>query len=125
MKLLRYLSLALLAVALANCNKTKPTKAIITVVDPNDVVVANAYVKLFANPTDPIYPDYSRLTKEGYTDARGIVEFDYSEFYKKGQAGFAVLDILAKKDTLQGEGIIKILEEEENTAKVKILPQGP
>jgi hypothetical protein len=36
-----------------------------------------------------------------------------------------VLDILATKDTLAGEGIIKILEEEDNAEKVQLLPVAP
>ncbi len=44
--------------------------------------------------------------------------FDFTEFYKKGQAGFAVLDIEAFKGGLNGEGIIKI--EEETTSEETI-----
>lgn len=110
---------ALVAVVLVftTCNKVKPTKAIITVVDADSHGVAGAYVKLFANPTYPL-GDPSRLLKEGTTDAAGTIVFDYSDFYKQGQAGFAVLDIFASFDTLAAEGIIKILEEEENKETV-------
>ena len=47
---------ALVAVVLVftTCNKVKPTKAIITVVDADSHGVAGAYVKLFANPTYPL-----------------------------------------------------------------------
>jgi hypothetical protein len=106
---------------LDSCNKVEPTKAIITVVDEDSHPVAGAYVKLFANPTYPL-GDPSRLLKEGNTDAAGIIVFDYSDFYKQGQAGFAVLDIFASYDTLAAEGIIKILEEEENEETVVLVP---
>ncbi|MBK6776416.1 MAG: hypothetical protein IPG74_11475 [Flavobacteriales bacterium] len=116
-------TIALLAAVfvLNSCNKVEPTKAIITVVDEDSQPVAGAYVKLFANPTYPL-GDPSRLLKEGNTDASGIIVFDYSDFYKQGQAGFAVLDIFASYDTLAAEGIIKILEEEENEETVVLVP---
>ena len=84
-------------------------------------VVPGVLVKLFANPSFPL-GDPTRLNKEVLTNTAGRAEFDYSEFYKQGQAGFAVLDILAIKDSLAGEGIIKILEEETNEETVILLP---
>lgn len=109
-----------LGAGLGSCNKEKDTKATITVLDTAGAVVAGAYVKLFANPVDPLQADFSRLTKEGTTGSDGQVTFDYSEFYKRGQAGFAVLDILAQKDSLSGEGIIRIEEEQTNEETVSI-----
>ncbi len=112
--------LFILGAGLGSCNKEKDTKAQITVLDSSGAVVAGAYVKLFANPTTPLQADFSRLTKEGTTGSNGIVTFDYSEFYKRGQAGFAVLDIMASKDSLTGEGIIRIEEEQTNEESVVI-----
>ncbi|MEO7081067.1 MAG: hypothetical protein ABIY71_06035 [Flavobacteriales bacterium] len=112
--------LFILGVGLGSCNKEKDTKATITVVDSAGAVVAGAYVKLFANPTTPLQADFSRLTKDGTTGSDGKVTFDYSEFYKRGQAGFAVLDILAKTDSLTGEGIIRIEEEQTNEETVVV-----
>ncbi|MBX2972736.1 MAG: hypothetical protein KF797_06510 [Flavobacteriales bacterium] len=105
---------AVLAVVLPACNKEKPTTVVITVKDPAGRLASGVAVKLYANPTVPLKPDLTRLQKEGTTRANGQIEFDYSEFFEQGQAGFAVLDILAEKDTLFAEGIIKILEEETN-----------
>lgn len=113
--------LALCAVVLSACNKEKPTKAVIVVKDQAGAVVPGALVKLFANPSFPL-GDPTRLNKEVVTNSAGRAEFDYSDFYKQGQAGFAVLDILALKDSLAGEGIIKILEEETNEESVILLP---
>ncbi len=104
-----------------SCNKEKDTIAIITVVDTGGRPVDGAYVKLFANLAYPI-GDPSRLLREGMTDSRGVVEFDYTQQYKQGQAGFAVLDIVSFKDSAVGEGIIKILEEEENTETITLTP---
>ena len=42
-----------------------------------------------------------------------------------GQAGFAVMDIVSFKDTMVGQGIIKILEEETNNETVTLVPVTP
>ncbi len=110
--------LFILGAGLSACKKEKATKAVITVLDTAGAVVPGAYVKLYANPVDPIMPNFTRLTKEGTTSSDGKVTFDYSEFYKRGQAGFAVLDIMAKKDSLSGAGIIRIEEEQTNEETV-------
>lgn len=112
--------LFILGTGLTSCKKEKATKAVITVLDTAGAVVPGAYVKLYANPVDPQQADFSRLTKEGNTGTDGRIVFDYSEFYKRGQAGFAVLDILAMSDSLVGEGIIRIEEEEVNEEVVKL-----
>jgi hypothetical protein len=113
--------LVVAALLLPACNKDKPTKAIITVKKEDGTVVPDALVKLYADPAYPL-GDPNRLNKERNTDGSGRAEFDYSEFYKKGQSGFAVLDILCTYDTLVGEGIIKIEEEKDNEETVIILP---
>lgn len=122
--LLRTLAFVAVALLLVQCNKEKPTKAVIFVQDTAGARIAGAYVKLFANPSVPL-GDPSRLTKEGNTDASGMVEFDYTDYYKQGQAGFAVLDIYSTHDSLAGEGIIKILEEETNEETVTLEFVGP
>ncbi|HEY0976261.1 MAG TPA: hypothetical protein VGE21_02230 [Flavobacteriales bacterium] len=111
-----------LAVGLSGCKKEKDTKATILVLNGVGAPVAGAYVKLYADPEIPQASDFSRLNKEGITDGGGRITFDYSEFYKQGQAGFAVLDILATFDTLTGEGIIRIEEEQMNEETVTVLP---
>ncbi len=115
------LALALCAVVVSACNKEKPTKAVIVVKNEAGAVVPGVEVRLFANPSFPL-GDPTRLNKEGVTSASGRVEFDYSDFYKQGQAGFAVLDILAVTEDFAGAGIIKILEEETNEETVVLLP---
>lgn len=92
----------------------------ITVLDTAGTPLYGVLVKLYANPTTPLQADFSRLNKEGTTSSDGKVTFDYSEFYKRGQAGFAVLDILAEKDSLSGKGIIRIEEEQTNEETVVI-----
>ncbi|MCB0774328.1 MAG: hypothetical protein KJZ58_06740 [Flavobacteriales bacterium] len=112
--------LLILGAGLGSCNKEKDTKAVITVLDTAGTPLYGVLVKLYANPTTPLQADFSRLNKEGTTSSDGKVTFDYSEFYKRGQAGFAVLDILAEKDSLSGKGIIRIEEEQTNEETVVI-----
>lgn len=113
--------LALLTTAFAACNKEKPTKVLIKVKMEDGTPVPGAEVKLFANPAVPT-ADYTRLNKESTTDGSGIAEFDYTDFYEQGQSGFAVLDIETTMDSLFGEGIVKILEEETSEETVFLLP---
>ena len=113
--------LAVVAVLFPACNKKEPTKATITVKMEDGTVVQGALVKLYADPAYPL-ADPHRLDMETTTDAAGQAAFDYSDFYKKGQSGFAVLDILCTYDTLVGEGIIKIEEEEHNDETVILKP---
>ena len=117
------LMVALLAFG-ASCNKEKPTTAIITVQDVDGKPVEGVTVRLFANPAVPL-ADATRLLKETLTSVNGKAEFDYTDFYEQGQAGFAVLDISAIKDTMFAEGIIKILEEETNEQTLVLEPVIP
>jgi hypothetical protein len=94
---------------------------VVKVVDGEGRPVAGVTVKLFADPTFPL-GDPNRLDQETVTDPDGAATFDYSDFYEQGQSGFAVLDILATKDTLLGEGIIKIVEEETSEETVVLEP---
>ena len=120
----RLLTLVVTAALLSSCNKEKDTIAIITVEDEDGYILPGAYVKLYANPTFPI-GDPSRLMQEKMTDAQGRATFDYTDFYKQGQAGFAVLDIVSFRDSMVGQGIIKILEEETNEETVVLVPVTP
>src|SRR5690606_27562918 len=106
------LMLGMIAPVLPACNKEEPTKAYVLVRLPNGDPAPGALVKLYANPAQPL-GDPNRLNKEGTTGSDGRAEFDYTDFYEQGQAGFAVLDILCTLDTLTGSGMIKIVEEEE------------
>lgn len=118
--LVALLGLAALLIVAPGCNKEKDTKAIITIQDEDGSRVEGAYVKLYANPLPPLQSDYTRLKKEGMTDSKGQVEFDYTGLYEQGAAGFAVLNITSFKDSAVGEGIIKITEEETNEETVTL-----
>lgn len=112
-----------LAVLATGCNKEEDTIAIVRVLDADGLPVADAYVKLYANLAYP-NGDPSRLLREEMTDGKGQAKFDYTDQFKQGQAGFAVLDILTYKDTLYAEGIIKVVEEEttEETVTMELIP---
>ncbi|MEO8590314.1 MAG: hypothetical protein ABI432_13150 [Flavobacteriales bacterium] len=115
------LAIVLLATVFGACNKEEPTTAVIIVKNEAGAPMPGAYVKLFANPAYPL-ADASRLMKEANADGEGRATFDYSDFYEQGQSGFAVLDIISSQDTLIGEGIIKIVEEENTEETVILLP---
>ena len=116
------ISALLLSVALnfTSCRKEGNTLAIITVLDSNSNLVSNAKVVLYGNPQ----PSLSAIVRvdTAYTDLSGQATFDYTELFKLGQAGFAVLDIRATKGSLTGNGIIKIEEEKTNKETVTIAP---
>lgn len=111
--------MGMLVTVFSACNKEEPTKAVIIVKLADGTPVEGALVKLYANPAQPL-GDPNRLNKEATTGSDGRVEFDYTDFYEQGQAGFAVLDILCTRDTLAGAGMIKITEEEVNEETVVV-----
>jgi hypothetical protein len=115
----RLLTVTAVVLVATGCNKEKDTIAIVKIVDEEGRPVEGAYVKLFANLAYPI-GDPTRLTREESTDNKGMARFDYTQQFKQGQAGFAVLDIESYKDSSAGFGIIKILEEEETEETVVI-----
>lgn len=122
---LRALAIPALLLIASGCNKEEDTIAIVTIVDEDGRPVEGAYVKLFANLAhyqniDNTTADPSRLVREELTDGKGQARFDYTQQFKQGQAGFAVLDIESYKDSSAGFGIIKIQEEEETQETVTI-----
>tara|TARA_B100000927_G_C16187901_1_gene358173 strand:+ start:43 stop:408 length:366 start_codon:yes stop_codon:yes gene_type:complete len=94
----------LLITSISSCYKKKDTISIIKVLDNNERPVVGAEVRLFfedvSSPTNLI-----DLTNT--TIADGTATFNFNEFYKEGQGGFAVLDI-----EVDGElkGVIMIQE---------------
>jgi len=108
-------------VAITSCKKDKDTIATILVLNASGNAVPGATVRLYSSPSVlPPPPNELRFDTLGVTNGAGKVTFNFSDFYKKGQAGFAVLDIQAYKGSLYGVGIIKIEEETTNEEKVTI-----
>lgn len=113
--------LLLASIAVNSCKKDKQTIATVLVVNDEGQPIPGATVRLYSNPSEiPPPPNALRFDTTQVTNGTGKVTFDFSEFYKKGQAGFAVLDIEAFKGSLNGDGIIKI-EEETTTEETVII----
>lgn len=108
-------------VVAAGCNRDKETIATILVLDQEGDPVPGASVRLFSNPSElPPPPNELRFDTTSVTNGTGKVTFNFSEFYKSGQAGFAVLDIEVTKGPFSGIGIIKIEEEVTNEESITI-----
>lgn len=118
------LAIAVVTLVAPGCNKKDDTIAIVFIEDQNGMPITGAYVKLKGTPSIP-GGDPTRLDQEMITDVAGQARFDYTDIYHQGQAGFAVMDIITYKDSLVGEGIIKIIEEEEVQETVTLFPIGP
>lgn len=106
-----------------SCRKKGDTYAEIKVLDTAGVPVNNAMVVLRGEPTCQDCEQYVIVRNDTqYTDVSGVATFNYTEDFQLGQAGFTVLNILARKDSMIGEGIIKIVEEETSTETVQLTP---
>ena len=97
-------ALLLLLISISSCYKKKDTISIIKVLNNNERPIVGAEVRLFyednAAPTN-------LLDLKNTTTSDGTATFNFNDFYKEGQGGFAVLDI-----EIDGEnkGIIMIQE---------------
>ena len=88
----KYVTLLVLLFISHSCYKPKSTIASITVLnDSNNSPVSGATVRLFYD--DPTGINTSIINEQNTTSDEGVANFDFSEYYKDGQAGFAVLDI--------------------------------
>lgn len=115
------LLISIFAFSLNSCRKKADTIAKITVRDSQNALVPNATVVLYGTPSGSNNNEMIRRDTVS-TNVQGVASFDYNDVYQLGQAGVAVLDIVAYKDNLYGEGIIKIEEETENTTTVFVQP---
>jgi len=107
------------SMALSSCNEIEDTVAVVYVQNSLGAPVQGAEVRLFAvGSVDQTFIGELRFDTTQVTNAAGSVSFNFSEYYKQGQAGFAVLDIEATKGSLTGIGIIKIEEEMTNEQTV-------
>lgn len=116
--LLFTLALALTATMLQSCKKPGDTTAIITVLDNNDDPHPGALVTVIG--VDSYGQPGGRIDMENTTDGSGKASFNFNELFKRGAAGFAVLDVRVEKDTLFGTGIIRVEEEKTNETVIRI-----
>lgn len=101
-----------------SCREEEETIATIIVKNELGSNVPGATVRLYGQGSvEDDFIGEIRFDTTAVTNGTGKVSFNFSEFYKQGQAGFVVLDIEAFKGSLYGEGIIKI-EEETTTEEV-------
>ncbi len=110
----------LLSTGMYSCRKEAPTIAKIKVVDTSGTPFIGAMVRLYPTPT---ITDHGAIIIDDtlFTDIDGVATFDYTDMYNLGQAGFAVLDIEVRSgDSLYGEGIIKVVDEETSEEQVII-----
>ena len=76
--------------SLDSCYKSDETIAIVRVLDNNtNDPIANISIRLFFD--DSLRTTLYDVTK--YTSVNGTASFDFSDGYKDGQGGFAVLDV--------------------------------
>jgi hypothetical protein len=121
MHIRKAIGILLVLFVFAACKKEKDTLALITVVNINGQAVENVKVRLYPEPSIEGANQGELIDEvEQFTDAAGQTVFDFSSYYELGQAGFAVLNIEATKDTLSAEGIIKIDPEVTNSETVII-----
>ena len=106
---------------LSSCNKEEETIATVQVFNSFGAPVTGATVRLKGEATaETDFVPEIRFDTTQVTNGNGKVSFNFSDFYKQGQAGFVVLDIVATKGSLEGTGIIKIEEEETTEETVTI-----
>lgn len=103
---------------ITSCDKKGDTIAQITVVDASNLPVGGAEVRLVGR--DSQGNEGGRIDVTATTDASGVATFNFNDLFKRGQAGFAVLDIEVTKAALSGTGIIKVEETVTNTATVTV-----
>jgi hypothetical protein len=90
---------ALLLFVVQGCYKEKATIASIKLLRASDSTAVNgAELRLY-------YDGSTRLDALARTNSTGIAEVDYSEQFKAGQSGFAVLDI----DLVIGDSVVEPL----------------
>jgi len=119
MHIRKALGILLVLIVLSACKKEKDTLAVIKVVNVDGEPIAQASVRLYPEPTAEGANQGELIDElEQFTDAAGETVFDFSSYYELGQAGFAVLNIEAIKDSLSAEGIIKIDPEVTNSETV-------
>ena len=105
----------------SSCKKDPETIATILVLNSDGEPIPGASVRLYSNPSpESTNNNALRFDTTNLTNGSGKVTFNFTDFYKKGEAGFAVLDIEAFKGVLYGTGIIKIEEQTTTEESVEI-----
>lgn len=113
-------AIVLLTLNFQACKNPADTIAIVSVYDQNGNAVSGAAVKLLGNDSDG--NPGGRIDVDEVTGSDGKATFNFNELFKRGAAGFAVLDAYCSFDTLSAKGIIKVEEEKTNYVNITIVP---
>jgi hypothetical protein len=103
-----------------SCRKKKDTIAKIYVRDVDNQLVSGASVSLNADGSCSNCTASGNFPMVSSTNSSGVAVFNFNEVYQLGQAGVAVLNIVASKDGNAGSGIIKVEQEVETEETVFI-----
>ena len=110
-----------------SCKKEKETTVRIIVRDANNALVIGASVVIDANPDTSVDPgsiNVNNTYRAQTTDYKGEAVFNYSELYKSGSAGVAILDVEVQYGSStggkSGTGVIKIEPETETVETIYI-----
>lgn len=112
------LTLMVITGNLTSCGKSGDTISKITVVDANNLPVGGATVRVVGRDSNG--DEGGRIDMESTTDASGVATFNFNDLFKRGAAGFAVLDIEVTSSAGSGTGIIKVEEETTSEATVTV-----
>lgn len=99
-----------------SCGKQEATVAVVRVIDQNNQSIEGAQVIIYGSGTQGTVVVNDTL----FTDAMGEAHFELSHLYQPGQAGVAVLDILATKGGVSAQGIIKVEQETTSRETVRL-----
>ena len=107
--------------SLNSCYRKQDTIGKVHVVNASGNAVGGAIVRVYIDPTSVPNPDPNRIDMTLTTNSSGTATFNFNDFYKDGQGGFAVLDINASQGTLLGTGVIQV--EQRTTSEETIVIQ--
>lgn len=121
-------TIALAVLLITACNKEEDTLAEVKVLTPNGSAVAGAEVRLFGQgTTNTTEVGDIRIDVTEFTTSDGLAKFDFTDLYVPGQSGFAILNVEITKvypdSTVYMEGIIKVVEEQNNQKTFTLVGQ--
>jgi hypothetical protein len=103
----------------SGCRKKEDTIAQIYVKDDTSSPVSGANVHLYGQGTDGSSSAVT-LDMNATTDGSGMASFNFNDVYQLGQSGVVVANIEATFGAAEGEGIIKVVQEETSEETVFI-----
>ena len=113
--------LLVVAFSLNSCYRHKDTIGKVHIVNASGNPLGGVVVRVYVDPASVPNPDPNRIDITQSTNSEGTVTFNFNEFYKDGQGGFAVLDIDASQGSLTGTGVIQV--EQRTTSEETVVIQ--